>query len=176
MPCTDILSSPRKSSSSVYAVQIALMHKHQSQQMCGVDHSFQFHLVNFSLSVNANIALLIVPNESLFTCNAFFFLAILDRVSAGPTWHFYTEHRGFPLVSHPETQATFCNFGSSDIKHCELHLFFEMCFVGSLISLLHWSVWFIFNKCFNKINLYYTDLFSFVASLWRPLVSTWVTP
>lgn len=49
--------------------------------MCGVDHSFQFHLINFSLSVNANIALLIVPNESLFTCNAIlieFQLGLLD--------------------------------------------------------------------------------------------------
>lgn len=143
MPCTDILSSPRKSSSSVYAVQIALMHKHQSQQMCGVDHSFQFHLVNFSLSVNANIALLIVPNESLFTCNAFFFLAILIEFQLGLLDIFYTEHRGFPLVSHPEAQATFCNFGSSDIKHCEIAPFLWDVLCGkfdkpvALIGLIH---------------------------------------
>lgn len=52
--------------------------------MCGVDHSFQFHLINFSLPVNANIALLIVPNESLFTCKTFFFfLAILIEFQLG---------------------------------------------------------------------------------------------
>lgn len=51
--------------------------------MCGVDHSFQFHLINFSLPVNANIALLIVPNESLFTCKTFFFLVILIEFQLG---------------------------------------------------------------------------------------------